>query len=505
MTVTPETTRQRVLNTPEAGGGERAWRLPADDLARRAMRVPWLWPALATLFLGCYQVDNAVLWRDELWSWSFAAKPAGQLISTAGGSNPAGVPYYLLLHYWISVFGDSVAAMRMLSVLAMTIAAALVTLAGRRLAGARAGLLAGLVFALVPSVSRFAQEVRFYAPEMLAASLATLLLLRALDEPLPRRWAVYALSLAAVGYLDIVALSLLAGHAAAVALRWQATRNNRLLLFAAAAAAGLAACLPLAAVSWGKSAGQVGWIPRPGFDMYVLSFFARNLYYSTSVAAGVLVLALLGWTARRPAAFATAIAVAPVASVWLLSQGANSYFFPRYLLFTVAAWAILAGIGLSRLDVRLAAVAVLVIAMFGAGDQRIIREAGAHDCASYPVGSCDGYYLDYAAAARIVADGVRSGDGIIYSTRRDNWEMIGPGVRYYLRHYLPVREPLPQQLATSSALGAAHRLWIVASRRWRNPYRMFNTRQVAALRQQYQQSRARYVPGLTVFLMVREH
>src|SRR6185312_2573237 len=52
-----------------------------------------------------------------------------------------------------------------------------------RLAGARAGLVAGLVFALVPSVSRFAQEVRFYALATLVATLATLLLLRALDRP----------------------------------------------------------------------------------------------------------------------------------------------------------------------------------------------------------------------------------------------------------------------------------------------------------------------------------
>ena len=332
----------------------------------------------------------------------------------------------------MAVFGDSVVAMRMLSVLAMAGAAACVTLAGRRLAGARAGLLAGLVFALLPSVSRFAQEVRFYAPVVLVTSLATLLLLRALDAPSVRRWAAYGVCLAVVGYVDIVALSVVVGHAAGAALRWWQDRDVPLLGFAPAAAAGLAACLPLAAVSRGKAGTQVWWINRPGLDVYAFSSLARNLFYSTSVAAAVIVLGFLAWVSWRAAASATAMAVLPAGAVWLLSQGPHSYFFGRYLLFTIGAWAILAGIGLSRLDVRLAAVAVLVIAVFGAGDQQVIREPGAHSWAAYPAGY-GGYYLDYAGAASMIAGEARAGDGIVYREGSVWWEMIGPGLQYYLR------------------------------------------------------------------------
>ena len=96
-----------------------------------------------------------------------------------------------MLHYWIAAFGDSIDAMRSLSVLAMAGAAACVTLAGRKLAGTGPGLLAGLVFALMPSVSRFAQEARSYALEVLVATLAALLLLRALDRPSVPRWVAY--------------------------------------------------------------------------------------------------------------------------------------------------------------------------------------------------------------------------------------------------------------------------------------------------------------------------
>ena len=489
-------------------------------MARRAMRVPWLWPTLLTLLFGCYQIGRPELWADELWSWSFAADPVHELVVSASRSNPAELGYDLALHYWMAAFGDSVVAMRMLSVLAMAGAAACVTLAGRRLAGARAGLLAGLVFALVPSVSRFAQEVRFYAPAVLAVALATLLLLRALDEPSVGRWAAYGGCLAVIGYLDVVALSLVVGHAAGAALRWWQDRDARLLGFAAAAAAGLAACVPLVALSLTKAGMQVFWIPRPGLDAYAFGSFARILFFSTSVAAAVIILGVLAWSAWRAAAFATAVAVLPVATVWLLSQGPHSYFVGRYLLFTVGAWAILAGIALSRLDGRLAAVAVLVIAAFGAGDQQVIRQPGAHDWPNYPV-AYGGSYFDYAGAARMIADAARAGDGIVYQEGNLWWEMIGPGLQYYLRRDIPHGVPVPRDLFVAAAalpssqvipvacspaacLGDEPRIWIVGSGRLLDPYRAVAANQAAVLRPRYRLGLTRHFRSLTVFLLVRD-
>ena len=147
-----------------------------------------------------------------------------------------------------------------------------------------------------------------------------------------------------------MALSVLAGHAAGAVLRYRHRRDLRLLWFLPAVAGGLAACLPVVLAGSAQAARQVGWIPRPGLDLADFAFFGRNLFYSTSVAAALIILAVLAWAAAwREAAFMTALAIGPVAAVWLASQGAYSYFFPRYLLFTVGAWAVLAGIGLSRL------------------------------------------------------------------------------------------------------------------------------------------------------------
>jgi mannosyltransferase len=522
VTVTRDVPDRSRTAPPEANGVDTwAWGTPLDGLARQAMRVPWLWPVLLTLLLGIYQINRPELWADELWSWSFAADPVQQLVASASRSNPAELGYDLVLHYWMAVFGDSVLAMRLLSVLAMTGAAACVTLAGRRLVGARAGLLAGLVFALLPSVSRFAQEVRFYAPVVLVTSLATLLLLRALDAQSVRRWAAYSVCLAVTGYIDLVALSVVVGHAAAVGLRWWQDRDVRLVGFASAAAGGLAACLPLAAVSWRKAGTQVWWINRPGLDLYAFSSLARNLFYSTSVAAAVIVLGVLAWASWRPAAVATAMAVLPAGAVWLLSQGPHSYFFGRYLLFTIGAWAILAGIGLSRLNLRLAAAAVLALAIFGAGDQQVIREPGAHSWAAYPAGY-GGYYLDYAGAASMIADDARAGDGIVYRAGSAWWEMIGPGLQYYLQRDMPYGIPVPRELFAATPVppssqinpvscrhlaactGDEPRIWIVGSGRLKDPFQAIAANRAALLRPGYRLSLSRHFRGLTVFLLVRD-
>jgi len=492
---------------------------------RLAGRVPpWSWPALLTLALGFYQVGRPELWRDELSSWSFGTRPLSSLIGTARHTGATQLAYYLLLHSWITAFGDSVDAMRALSVLAMAAAAACVTAVGRRLAGTRAGLLAGLVFALVPSVSRFAQEVRFYSLEVLVAMLATLLLLRALDRPSARRWLAYAACLALVGYVDLVALSVLAGHAAGVALRWHQDRDHRQLWFAGAAAASLVACLPPAVLGSGQAANQVKWIPRPGLDLAAFSMFGRNLFYSTSVATALIVLAVLAWAvAWQQAAFMTAVAVLPVAAVWLVSQGPYSYFFPRYLLLTVGAWAILAGIALSRLDLKIAVASLAVIAILGAGDQQVIRAPGAHDWTTYPVGR-GGSYQGYAQAAQVVARQARPGDGIIYQSQAgaQRWLMIGYGLEYYLARDLRPGTPLPRQLFVAetgeqahglyplpcrhpaACLGAEPRIWIVASGSPRSPFSAVIRAQAALLRPHYRLSEVRHAPSLTVFLLVRD-
>jgi mannosyltransferase len=83
------------------------------------------------------------------------------------------------MHIWVRLFGDSVTTLRLPSACAVAAAASVISLIRNRLSDRRAGIL----FALVPAMSRYGREARSYALVMLAVALAALLLLRALDNP----------------------------------------------------------------------------------------------------------------------------------------------------------------------------------------------------------------------------------------------------------------------------------------------------------------------------------
>jgi mannosyltransferase len=169
--------------------------------------------------------------------------------------------------------------------------------------------------------------------------------------------------------------------------------------------------------------------------------------------------------------------------------------------------------------VRLAAVAVLVIAVLSAGDQQVIRQPGAHDWAGYPLGY-GGYYLDYAGAASMIAGDARAGDGIVYQEGDLWWQMIGPGLQYYLGRDIPHGVPVPRDLFVAApalpssqikpvacnpaaCLGDEPRIWIVGSGRLIDPYLAVAGNQAAVLRPRYRLDLTRHFLSLTVFLLVR--
>ncbi|MEV4832329.1 glycosyltransferase family 39 protein [Micromonospora sp. NPDC049257] len=197
--------------------GKRHWRLAAGSSAGSwTGALVWAVPLLVTLAAGCYRISQAQPWRDELATWSAATRGVGDVFRLTRTVDAATGAYYLLVHGWTGVFGDSVAALRLPSVLAMAGAAGFTAVLGRRLFGARAGLVAGLLFAVLPGTSRYAQEARPYALVTFFAVLATVLLARALDGPGWQRWSCYAAAVAGLGLAHLLALGLLAAHAVVV-------------------------------------------------------------------------------------------------------------------------------------------------------------------------------------------------------------------------------------------------------------------------------------------------
>ncbi|RQX15551.1 hypothetical protein DDE19_18730 [Micromonospora ureilytica] len=310
-----------------------------DQLAR--WMVPIV-PALAAFLIALYGVGRRQLWRDEIATWAASTKSLEGLRGLVEVTDAVIAPYYLLMHGWIAVFGESEASLRMPSVLAVALTASLAAVIGRKLFDPTTGLLAGLLVAVMPTISRYAQETRPYALAAAAVALATLLLLRATERPTWLRWLAYALVVAAAGLLHMVALLLLPAHLVYVLSLRQKKVIVRWFL---GATAGVIPVLPLA---WkgSEQAQQVSWIPEATWESTGNEIV--RVTGSVTVSALIVGLALLGAvTLGRRGALLGTWAVAPFYVLLLISPVA-ALLIHRYVLFTLPAWCLLAVVAVTR-------------------------------------------------------------------------------------------------------------------------------------------------------------
>ena len=156
-------------------------------------------------------------WGDEADTVSAVSRSVPQLFRLLGHIDAVHGFYYLLLWPVARVAGTGEFWTRLPSALAMAAAAAGVTAIGRRLASRQAGLCAGLIFAVLPTVTVQGHDARPYAMVTAAAVLASYLLVRAAHDPRRRWFAAYGLSLVLVGYVQLFGLLLVPAHAVALA------------------------------------------------------------------------------------------------------------------------------------------------------------------------------------------------------------------------------------------------------------------------------------------------
>lgn len=175
-----------------------------------------LWAALA---LRLYRLTAQSFWNDEGNSVRLSERSLALIIEgTASDIHPP--LYYLLLHGWQGLLGQSMFSLRLLSVLAGLLTVTAVVALMRALGHQRpwTWLLAGLLTAVNPALIYYSQETRMYALLGLLATLSTAVLLRWLAKtkgspasPIP--WAVLYVLLAAAGlYTHYFFPALLVGH-----------------------------------------------------------------------------------------------------------------------------------------------------------------------------------------------------------------------------------------------------------------------------------------------------
>jgi len=139
---------------------------PGPDPALTVRRRVTVWQALtaAAVVVGVvvrFAADSH-LWLDETLSVNIARLPLGDLFEALrhDGAPPL---YYVLLHWWMEVFGTGTIAVRSLSGLFAVAALPLVWVAGERLGGRRVAAASLILLATSPFAVRYATETRMYS------------------------------------------------------------------------------------------------------------------------------------------------------------------------------------------------------------------------------------------------------------------------------------------------------------------------------------------------------
>ncbi len=132
-----------------------------------------MWVVLGLgLGLRLYRLGVQSIWYDEGVSLYLAGQTVPDLIRhTAADIHPP--LYYLLLHFWTRLAGDSEFSAAFLSVIWGLLLVAFVYRVGMRLAGRRAGLAAAALVALSPFNLWYSQEIRMYTLGALLGLAAT--------------------------------------------------------------------------------------------------------------------------------------------------------------------------------------------------------------------------------------------------------------------------------------------------------------------------------------------
>ncbi|MEU1131867.1 glycosyltransferase family 39 protein [Streptomyces sp. NPDC005900] len=360
-------------------------------------------------------------------TYDVARRAPADLWHTLGNADAVHGLYYLLMHGLFRLFGDAdpLLVLRVPSVFAMGAATAGVALLGLRLAGPRTGLLAGVVFAVLPSVQRHAQDGRSYAMVCALVVWATYVLVTVSSTGgrSRRLWWGYGASMLLACLLHEFAVFVLPAHA--VVLPRAARRT-----WAAAAGVVIAGVAPLSALSY-RQQKQVSWLD---VNLGLYAGAAGVCLLGTCCAALLKVTVPGGGRPQALVRPALALLVVPVSLLVLLAP-LKPLFVERYVMYSMAGAALLVGALLDRaLSGRrwLAAVAVTA--------------AGAGLVALLPVTlelrTSAGRLDDAVGAAHAIREVGREGDAVVYMPlRRRVWSLAAPGAAVGLRDIALDRAP----------------------------------------------------------------
>ncbi|HEX3724043.1 MAG TPA: glycosyltransferase family 39 protein, partial [Nitrolancea sp.] len=367
------------------------------------------------------------VWGDEATSILSSERSLPSLFRMLGHVDAVHGTYYLLLHFWVDVFGASAFSVRVPSAIAAGIAAAGVVVLATRLADARIGIFAGIVFAVLPRTTYMGEEARGYALSAACAVWVTILLVRLMtSRPRRRTWFAYAVAIALCGYVFLFSLLLVPVHAVLVF----GYRRDLVRRWLTSMCVSVVIALPVLVYGIAEQ-GQIAFLSArtaATFNSVAIGQWFGNPVLAVLAWAAIFVAIGLGvqsWLrdrrARRehlspPASPTGAPSLIVVGALWLLLPmsillGVNwvhAIYSSRYLSFAAPAAALLIGWLIGRPTRFLASAIALAIIVAAAAPTYLSQRT------VYAKNSSD-----WSVDAAYIASHAKAGDGILFdeSTR----------------------------------------------------------------------------------------
>lgn len=152
---------------------------------------------------------NQSLWLDEATTAFAARMPLGELFNKflPGDFHPPF--YYLLMKFWVSIFGSDEISLRVPSVIFALAAIYLVYLLGRKLFNNRVGYISAFFLATSGLFIYYSQEARMYSLTAFLVTLSFFSFVKILKQGRVGDWIVFSFTIALVALTDYMAILVL--------------------------------------------------------------------------------------------------------------------------------------------------------------------------------------------------------------------------------------------------------------------------------------------------------
>lgn len=452
-------------------------------------------------WLRIYDLGAESLWLDEAISENFVKGNVAYIINESALQHNTPPLYWLILHYWTALLGNSEVALRSLSAI-LGIGAILITyLVGKELFNHKVGLIGSLLSAISYFHIYYSQEARAYALLLFLSLLSYFFFIRIFKRDGNWYYPCYFLTNILLGYVHIYGLFIIASQVLYFILYHRSFLAKRCKLIAtlSATVVGLSPLVILMGPMTMSLMERGFWIERPS-PIDILDTFHQYAGYglgSHILLILFFLLAVLGlfsirkeagkWIIRKPIDSLRTISwrvgfesidelvllilwlAFPILIPFIASQVTTPFYFYRYTIGASPALYLIVAKGINTFKTKRLLYSVLLVII-------ILSAFGLH---SYYVHDVKEQWRE---AAEFVEINSREGDVIL------DYEAWGHSpFEYYYKGDLPIfkipHRASVQEVATltDQVIGGKDRLWLIVWEGYGSPMWDYLTGKYAAI------------------------